>query len=716
MNGAVVSLGIALPLGVIAYAPLGAGALPLGIRAALVSAIFGNAVASLVGGSRLASSGPRASVTLVFAAFIASLMANAPQGAPVAGEMTRIAFLASSCLVVAGLLQALFGILRVGALVKFVPYPVVAGFMNGIAILILLSQLPPLLGIATTTWISGPLAALRSAEPWTLVVGVTTAAAIWMLMKRWPRAPSFLLGLVLGTALYFAIRHTIAGAQLGSLVGSIPPGLPSANSLLHPDGGRPLLPQLPALLGTASIIAIIGSLDSLLAAISVDAVTNERHDSNRVLIGQGLANVAVGAIGGIPVAFTAAAALAIMRGGGSSRAAALASSSLLLVVLLVGGPVLGLVPLAALAGVMIIVAIGLADRWTRVLVRQLGTGHGELEAHRSVAVVALVCVITLWLGFLVAVAAGVLLSMVLFIASMNRSLVRSRASGRTRSSRRVYLPEPTRLLREQGDCVQVLELEGALFFGTAEKLSMEVEDLARKANFIVLDLRRVTTIDASGAVILERLSSRLGKKGVLLLLASVGETERHGRALLACGTFLREPRTHWFPNVDRALEFAERELLARARIAPSGIEMLVQDLPLMQGLDDAQKQELAQHFERLSLPRDTVLFRAGEPGDRMFTLAQGSVSILQYTEGATVRLVSFAPGVTFGEAAMLDGGGRTADGVADEDAVVYVLTRQRLEALKGSHPDLASQVLFNLARQVSLHLRFASEAMREMDR
>lgn len=100
----------------------------------------------------------------------------------------------------------------------------------------------------------------------------------------------------------------------------------------------------------------------------------------------------------------------------------------------------------------------------------------------------------------------------------------------------------------------------------------------------------------------------------------------------------------------------------------------------------------------------------------MFTLAQGSVSILQYTEGATVRLVSFAPGVTFGEAAMLDGGGRTADGVADEDAVVYVLTRQRLEALKGSHPDLASQVLFNLARQVSLHLRFASEAMREMDR
>ncbi|HSD40631.1 MAG TPA: sodium-independent anion transporter [Burkholderiales bacterium] len=219
---------------------------------------------------------------------------------------------------------------------------------------------------------------------------------------------------------------------------------------------------------------------------------------------------------------------------------------------------------------MLTVAWGLVDTWTRSLVRRIAAGERDRALLWSAAVVVLVAAITVFFGFVVAVVAGVFLSMALFIASMNRSLVRSVHSGAARPSRRIYGPEEARVLSDARRAITVVELEGALFFGSAERLGAEVEPLAATARFIVLDLQRVTTIDATGAIALEQLSKRLDAARASLLLAGITPQGRHGVELVAAGTFVSPASRRWFVDADRALEWAEDRLLGAERRALLG--------------------------------------------------------------------------------------------------------------------------------------------------
>lgn len=715
LNGAIVSLGVALPLGVIALAPLGVDHVGAGIRAALVSAIAGNAVASVVGGIRFPNSGPRAAVTLIYAAFLASLIGALPPTARTAAAIDGVLFLGACAVVGAGVLQTLFGLLRLGGLVKFVPFPVVAGFMNGVAILIVLSQLPALLGVSATHWRALGNFAWSDMQPAAAIVGVATALCIVVVARRWRNAPAYLIGLACGTASWFALEAGLPASDAGDLVGAIPGSL--GTPWLSPETALGLLREHAGrVLTTSLVIAVVGAMDTLLAAVAVDSATVERHDSNRVLRGQGLANVVAGALGGTPVSYSTAIALATARAGGRGALAALIGSVALLVAAIAGRPLLAMLPLAALAGVMVAVAGSLTDRWTRVVARQALAGHANAETAWGLAVVVLVCAVTVAFGFIAAVAAGVIVSMALFIGAMNRSLVRTRATAATRASRRSYPPEATRFLRTHGTRIRTLDLEGALFFGTAERLAIEVEPLAGTARFVVLDLRRVTTIDASGAVILERLWRQLARRGVDLLLGGVGPGERHGIALLACGTFADAATRPWYATSDEALEHAERTLLAEAGGIAEGAPIAIEDVALMHGLDEAARRSLLAHLHRLDVTAGTRLFRAGDPGDRLYVLTEGSVSIRYRSEDRDHRLITCAPGVVFGEIALLDGAGRSADAVADEDSVVYELTQAQLDDIKAREPALAAQLMLNIARQLSVYLRFASANLREADR
>ena len=715
LNGAIVSLGVALPLGVIALAPLGVEHVGAGIRAALVSAIAGNAVASVVGGIRFPNSGPRAAVTLIYATFIASLIGALPPSARTAEAVDGVVFLGAACVIGAGLIQTLLGLLRLGGLVKFVPFPVVAGFMNGVAILIVLSQLPALLGVANVHWRTLPGSSWADLQPAAAIVGAATALCIVVVARRWRNAPAYLIGLTFGTALWFAIDAGMPGVAVGALVGAIPGSIGSP--WVSPEAALGLLGEHAGrVLTTAVALGVVGAMDTLLAAVAVDSATVERHDSNRVLRGQGLANVVCGALGGTPVSYSTAIALSTAHAGARGAPAALLGSLALLVAAVAGRPLLALLPLAALAGVMLAVAMSLTDRWTRVVARQALAGHANAETAWGLAVVLLVCVVTVAFGFIAAVGAGVVVSMALFIAAMNRSLVRTRASAATRASRRSYPPDATRFLRSQGERIRTLDLEGALFFGTAERLSIEIEPLAATARFIVLDLRRVTMIDASGAVILERLWRQLGRRGVALLLGGVGAGERHGIALLASGTFADAATRPWYATSDEALEHAERTVLAEAGGTAAAAQVAIGDVALMQGLDEAARQSLVAHLLRLEVAAGTLLFRAGDAGDRLYVLTEGSVSIRYRSDERDGRLITCAPGVVFGELALIDGAGRSADAIADEDSVVYVLTQAQLDDIRAREPALAAQILLNIARQLSVYLRFASANLREADR
>lgn len=707
---AIPGLAHALTLGLLAFAPLGPEQAELGIRAGFAAVIFGGLAATLLTGTALPATGPRASISLLLAGFVATLAAD-----PALGPAGTVA-LATLAVAAAGVLQCLFGLARLGTLAKFVPYPVIAGFMCGVAILIVLSQLPYLLGVLPGALRKPWLEWLGAVQPLTVLVGLATAASVWLIAWRWPKLPAALLALAAGTAVYYAVRLGAPEAALGPTVGPLPGGLPLPTALggaLSFAATPAFLQHLPALAGAAAVIAIIGSLDSLLAAAAIDAAAGTRHRANRELVAQGVANIVSAMFGGVPVALSPTRGIPAWRAGGRTPVIGVVAPLLLLAVFLAGAGALAYLPLAVLAGVMLTVAWSLVDVWTRGLARRVAHGTRDRSLLWSAAVVIVVAAVTVFVNFVVAVIAGVFVSMALFIASMNRSLVRAVHDGAVRPSRRIYGPDDERRLAAARHRIKLVELEGALFFGSTERLGVELEALAKTADHIVLDLRRVTAIDVTGAIVLEQLAKRLRAGKVNLLLAGVTPAGRHGAALAACGTFADQDARLWFVDADHALEWAERRLLGAADSAAAR-EIQLEHLAFVSGLDAAEVEVLRESLRRRELAAGEVLFREGEPGNRLFLLARGAVSIEVGGGARANRIVTFAPGSLFGEAALLDGAVRSATAIAAEDAVVYSLSRPSLETLAARHPAIANKLLLNLGRHLSGRLRQTTDALREL--
>ncbi|MFO1311117.1 MAG: SulP family inorganic anion transporter [Burkholderiales bacterium] len=694
VTSAAVSLGILLPLGLLPFASLGAEGAAVGIRAAFVAAAIGGLIIALVGGAAVPGSGPRTSTALIFAGFVAGLAAD-PQLRTAAGLPWLMA-LAAVCVTLSGVFQLALVALRMGSIASYVPLPVVAGMMDGIAILVIVAQFRLLLG--------APDGVSTSAF---LVAGLT-AAITWAISRRFPRAPWALVGIAIGSALYWILTPALPGPA-GALLGLPAPGL--AVPFMDLTDVPVIRAHLPGLVASAAVIATISSLESLMSAAALDARFMTRHEPNRMLLGHGIANIVVGLLGGMPVSTSSAVQIAMHRAGARRLLSAL-TGALLLVVAMASAPlVLGYVPMAATAGIMLVVSLGLFDQWGSTVFRQVKAGMRDRDALWALGTVALVCTITVVFGFVLGVAVGIALSIVLFVVAQNRSLVRSVASGETQSSRRIYGEHEASALREHGARVRVVEVEGAVFFGTARTLEREIETIAKGARYVIVDIHRVTSIDASGAHAFERIESRLRSRGASLLLAGVKPRDRHARALRAYGGG-RTDSDAWFADIDRALEHAERAILDGLGLrAPEG-ELPLADAALFEGLDEPQRALLASRLVRQELAPKEILFRRGEPGDRVFVLAKGSVTIISdagHEPGH--RLATFAPGVVFGEAAMLDGGGRTATAVADEACVLYALTRDALEALREEDSGLALAVLRNIARQLSARLRFANQTI-----
>jgi SulP family sulfate permease len=291
---------------------------------------------------------------------------------------------------------------------------------------------------------------------------------------------------------------------------------------------------------------------------------------------------------------------------------------------------------------------------------------------------------------------------------MNRSLVRAVYAGDVKPSRRIYGAGLAQALDAARSHIRVLELEGALFFGSTEKLGEQVEALAAQSRFVVLDLSRLSAIDVTGAIALERLLRRAGARGTALLLAGAPQQ----RAQLLATPLAHVERAPWFADADLAIEHAERALLGavdmQAEIAP-------EQFALARGLDQAGLALLREALTRQTRRAGEVLFREGDPGDTLFVLAAGTVTIaIGHAARGDHRLVTFAPGAIFGEAAMLDGRIRSATATVVEDAVLYALKASDLDWITARSPETTIAILSNLGRHLSVHLRRTTDTLRDL--
>jgi SulP family sulfate permease len=399
------------------------------------------------------------------------------------------------CTLMAGAMMFLMGMLRLGTVIKFVPEPVVVGFTNGIAVLIMLSQLRDVLGLQVTRMPAEFFALVRTlaanlgtvnVAALILAVVCTTAMLLWPVrwVTRFPAPVAILLAGTLAAAVGGLPVETI-----GTRFGGIPQNLPA---FAMPDLS---MENLRRLLSPAMTIALLGALESLLCAIVSDHATKDRHDPNQELMGQGIANIAAPFFGGFAATGTIARTTANIKNGAQTPVSGILHAATLLVIMLAAAPLAMHVPLAALAAILMGVAIRMGDWRAFVTLRRHSTPRN--------IIMLVTFALTVILDITTAVQVGVLCTMVMLIQRMTQ--VTS-----------IYREAAASVQNHAG--VRVLHVTGILFFGTADKLD-DIE-LDATARVLVLNLTRVAYLDTTALYSLEALAERVCQNGGALVLAA----------------------------------------------------------------------------------------------------------------------------------------------------------------------------------------------------
>jgi sulfate permease, SulP family len=703
-----VALPSAIAFGVTIYAPLGGSYAAAGAVAGIVGASALGLVASLLGGTKRLITAPCAPAAAILSAFAIDMVAR---GIP-AGS---IVILLGAVALLAGVVQVAMGAMKVGRLIRYMPYPVVSGYLTGVGLIIVTSQLPKMLGAPRAVGLWEALAAPESWRWQAVVVGLLTIGAMSLASRMMRLIPGAIAGLAIGIIGYFLL--SIVDPSLRSLadnpfvvgpIGGSGSGFVAALAARWQGVGTPGLDQLALVAVPALTLSVLLSIDTLKTCVVVDAVTRTRHDSDRELIGQGCGNIAAGALGGIPGAGTMGATLVNISSGGATRLSSVVEGGLALIAFLLLGSLIAWVPIAALAGILIVVGVRMLDFDSLHLLRSRSTAV-------DFVVIGAVIVTALTVSLIAASAVGIALAILLFLrAQIGGSAVRSKGYGDQLFSKRVRLPSEMAILRERGNGVAIFELQGTLFFGTANQLQVALEPELTRRRFVLLDFRRVQSVDVTAAHALELARDTIAERGGKLILSNIGRRAGRGAgamdylgAIEAGGT---EGAVRVFAELDAALEWAEDRLLEDAGAAHDEERPLeLAEMELFRGRKPETLSELEDSMDIRVYGAGEPIFRAGDTGDELFLIRRGAVRImLPVGDGQSHHLATFGRGDFFGEVAFLDKQSRSADALAVTDVELFVLPRSRFDGFATRHNMAAHMLLEGLARGLAFRLRYAN--------
>lgn len=726
LSGGVTAAVIGLPkniaYGLIALAPLGVAWQGQGVMAGFAAAIVGGGVAALLGGTPALISGPSAAAALVFAGTISQLAAVAPQFASeVAPESYQLLALVMGFLVMAlaGLWQVVFGFLRLGNLIKFTPYPVIAGLLNGLALLVFFGELASLLRFSAA-WPFVELDVWR----WLLAL-LVLAVSLWgkrMFGRFLPGVPSVLIALIVGSLAYYALAYAGLEPVLGGRLDSLGQTRLTARYFGEMVGALALegtLSIFPVLITAALSVAFLASTKTLLAALNVQNLSHQRSDVNRELMAQGLANIAAAGFGGIASEGSFSQSVGNYQAGGRTRLSGIAWSVVTLLAIFVLAPFFQLIPNAVISGLLLYIALTMTDRWSLGLLARVISDKRQRKLFLTDALlIVLVTVVTLVTNLNVAVAVGVLASIVVFVVKMSKTTVRRRYDAASRHSKRQRDERALAVLTEHGGNIHVIELEGSLFFASADALALELDTLAGLGvHAIILDLKRLRDIDLSSVRVLKQTYARLRDVGCQLALSYVQPDTLVQRTLVTGGLFDSLPLGACFADTDSALERFEDHLLAsRAPQMSSRVELELPDVPILAGLSPEDLAVLKGKFYREHYRQGERIVCQGDPGDAMYIITRGLADvILDLPGGRSKRLSSLTAGTFFGELALLDRSERSANIDASQYLVCYRLDVHDFERLQRTHPDISITLLANISRTLTTRLRYANETIVELE-
>ncbi|NEO87931.1 MAG: SulP family inorganic anion transporter [Spirulina sp. SIO3F2] len=523
LTAAIVALPLALALGIVS----GAGA-----SAGLWGAILVGFFAALFGGTPSLISEPTGPMTVIITAVIAETTASDPENG------LAMAF---TVVMLAGVFQIGFGLLKLGRYITMLPYNVISGFMTGIGVILIFMQIAPFLGQETPK--GGVLGIVKSLpmlitnlSPWETGLGFLTLAILFAYPNNLKKfVPPQLVALVIGTLISMILLRDIDIRTIAT-IGEITPGLPTLQLPTFTPG------NLRLIFVNAMVLGMVGSIDCLLTCLVSDSLTRSQHKSNKELIGQGIANIITGLCGGIAGSGATTATVVNIQGGGRTALSGLSRALILFIVVLWAAPLTSGIPLAVLAGIVLKVGIDIID-W-----RFLKRVHRI--SWKAAGIVYSVVALTVFVDLMVAVGVGVFTANILTIARLDEMQSESVKAITDADDQIVMTPEEQEVLDSANGRVLLFHLSGPMIFGVAKAISRE-HDAINSYDVLIVDLGEVPVLGVTSSLAIENAIQEATEEGREVLV--VGATGKVKRRLEKLGINQLVPNDHWMDDRLKAL-------------------------------------------------------------------------------------------------------------------------------------------------------------------
>ncbi|MCZ7649143.1 MAG: SulP family inorganic anion transporter [Planctomycetota bacterium] len=722
---AAVTLGATLSYGVLIFSgPILSGQLAVGLHAVLLTSWLMCLIVALGSSSPVSIAGPTPKPTAVLAVMAATLArelvtANVP---PEQLTATILVMLAISA-ILTGLLLYLLGLWRCGRLLSFVPYSVVAGFMASTGFLLISGGLGVLLGEA-------PNWGMLKTPPRVPIPALLATAAVLFVTPAFKRLAlpvlSMPVGLLAGSVAFFstlgAFGMSMDSARQAGLLFRVPAldRIPIHFPTLDHVRTDLLMHQWENLL--ALVVVVVFSI--MFTSIGMDAATEDDVDFDKEMQINGVANVFAGLAGGMVGCVSTTRSLLHHKAGAVTRKGGVWCAILVLASAYLMGPWVEYIPKPVLVGMLLYLGCSMLKNWLWKSYRQLSLFE--------FALIAAILLLVAFQGLVVGVVFGLVIALVYFVYSYSRaSCVRYTFAVSDRTSNKERSMEAAQALRKHGACARALVLQGYIFFATSSRILELGRELLgpKKTKYILLDFRMVQGIDISAVVSLVKLRGLCQREGAELALCGLSaELER----MFNRGGLLPSPHVPVFPDLDRGLEHFEEKILESPEVAnavqPQSTRAEVDAASTMtfMSMDDVLRRLLEPHFspdvldsilsrcEPVALEQDEKLFGQGDPGDAMYFIERGEVSVQLTVEGRVLRLRTFGPGSVVGEMALYSHLPRTAEGVAVTNARVQKFRYAALEELEKSHPDAAMEFHRYIIKLLSQRIIVANDQIRAL--
>jgi sulfate permease, SulP family len=721
-HAAFIALPLCLAYGLLAFAPLGASWALYGATGGIIAAVVAPTLATLFGVRSGLIYVPRPMGAIVMASFLAEF-SQIPEVSRAPPALIMVA--GAMFVALMGAIEGLFGVLRVGRLAKFLPAPVVAGFQCGAALVLIQTQWRTLLGVDPGQSFMATLTGQASMQPMTVAIALICLGTAVFMTRRAPSWPVFAVVLLTAALLQWAgsMSGVVVSAPLGTF--NLQAADPTRIFKAFDQVSWSLLEtHLPFIASWALTGAVMSAAGALVGFKMIEEAAQQRLDMDSEMTRTGLANVLGALVGGLHAGAHVRSTETNLQYGGRRGLSTMLAALWVLSVTIVFSPVIGQIPKAAVASVLIVIAVSMFDPWTLQVIKQSIRERTRPTAD-VVSMISTVLVVTglaVMTNLLIAMIGGIFLAIVSFIWRMSRSIIKRSYTLRDIQSRTIRSPDARARVLEKGQRVRVFELEGPLFFGTGEKLIDVLSALsAQETDVAIVDMQRLTDIDSTAVRLLAQIDKRLDRQGITLVFSGSRPHDRVYRLLEDFGMAMVVVHhgayiARMFNDVDQALEWAEERLLA-----DTDADMVIESkyaldtLDMFRGFTVDELRVVQKHLVARHYGEGDIVFRAGDTSREIFAIAEGraSVSLPASTpDGSATRLVTFSSGAVFGEFALLDNQPRSATVRADTPLDCWILSLEEFDRLRLEQPICAIKLLANLGRELSMRLRGANQTIR----